>query len=121
MTIRVTHQNGCSHALSRAELESIVGQLPSKLNALVTQIVLYSAEKQDSYTKYFPKKKILGLYCGPTQSSKERVVEELLVGIDFVLASGEIPKTVSKNRYQQIVKNSDALKEKCMEAVDAVN
>ena len=118
MAIKVTHQNGCKHALNRKELESIIKVLPIELENHVEQMTLYSATEEEAYLDYFPKNKLLGLFCGPKMKNKETMINEILIAVDLLSSTGDIPRKITKNKRNEILKASDSLRKDCMEMIN---
>ena len=120
MSIKVVHQNGCSHALCRVELERIIEMLPKGLDRFIKKIILYAGIDDEVYSKYYQKSKVFGLFCGPDQKNKSMVIDELIVGVDQIITNGDLLNKVSKNKRKIILKNYESLKRDCLNAINSI-
>ena len=116
--MKIVIQNGCDHALSRREVESMVPLFPGRWHSDVHSIVLYQGEDKEITTKYFEKEQILGLFSPKNFNSilaKQKAVEELLIGLEAIAKFGHLSKIHNKSTRQDLVDGTNDIREHCFE------
>lgn len=115
--MKVVIQNGCAHALSRKEIESMVGLFPDTWSKNVKTIALYQGKDPGIFANYFRKEQILGLYSPKESKNKEakiQAVQEMIIALECIAGSADFPKNMSKAVRTMMLEKTSQVRERCM-------
>lgn len=122
--MKLTIQNGCVHALTRKEMESILPLFPARWNKGVDAIVFYQGKKANIYTEYYKKERILGLFWPKTtqpETDKIKAVEELIVGLECVAENASPSIKMSESERNHFIEKTSSIFEKCLLELKAIS
>ena len=118
--MKIIVQNGCSHSLSRSEVESIVSIFPSGWRKHVSSIVLYQS-KGEIKTRYYKKEQTLGLF-GPMKpvvpQIKVLLIQELLIALGYIAENADLPQRISKSARLFYLEKTSVIREHCLRLVN---
>ncbi len=112
--MKVVVQNGCDHALTRKEVEAMIPLFPTGWKNKAISIVLYQGDAIESI--YHEKENIFGLFCPKNNKnieSKEKVVEELLLGLACISDKNKPPNHLNRSERNYYLDKTMELKAKC--------
>lgn len=110
-------QNGCGHALTRKEIESMVSLFPESWPKGVKSIALYQGKESEITVEYYKKEQILGLFSPKdykNQEAKVQAVQEMLIGLACIAENADLPKNISKSARMQFLEKTSTIRERCL-------
>jgi len=118
--MKVVVQNGAAHGLSRRDVESIVTLLPSSWSRFVAQITLYQGTIPSVEIKFYPKKKILGMFwpTPPDSISKSQGLNELLLALSVISERANLPSRLASSVREKHLAEITPFLSRCLSVVE---
>jgi hypothetical protein len=120
--MKIVHQGGARHCLTRKDAEAIVGVIPEAWSRVVKSVILYQGAGAAVYARYYPQIRSLGLFWPEglaisSRQSKEDAIEELLVSLAYVCDTGSLPNRITRAKRLAYSQTITPMKEECLRRV----
>ena len=116
--MKIVVQNGCNHALSRKEMESIIPLFPSRWSNKVKSITLCQGD--DSIEVEFHEKEMILDFFSPedkTGSLKNSAIEEILISLSCISSEKKPPNHLSRSEREHYFFETENVREKCQNVI----
>jgi hypothetical protein len=104
--MRVTVQNGNSHALSRAIVEKSLADVPTGWKHRVAEVLICAETSEEPIVSFHEKQRSLAVH-GPTGQGVTACLEEMLAALSIISERGDLPSRIGSSlraRHVQFAK-----------------